>query len=100
MGVLNPVPAKANIAMSSSAAALVTGAPVLNPMIPPSSTLMRNNDARLVNKVASDYVRRAGMQAVPDLVEHAEIASSLGDDFSAEAWLDIAEAALTLLQAE
>jgi hypothetical protein len=40
------------------------------------------------------------MQAVPDLVEHAEIASSLGDDLSAEAWLDIAGAALTLLQAE
>ena len=37
---------------------------------------------------------------VPDLVEYAEIASSLGDDLSAEAWLDIAGVALTLLQAE
>jgi hypothetical protein len=98
--LLNRVPAKANIAMSGSAAALVTGAPALIPVIPRPSTLMRNRDARLVNKVASDYVRRAGINAVPDLVEYAEIASSLGDDLSAEAWLDIAGAALTLLQAE
>jgi len=98
--LLNRVPAKANIAMSGSAAALVTGAPALIPVVPRSSTLMRNRDARLVNKVANDYVRRAGINAVPDLVEYAEIASSLGDDLSAEAWLDIAGVALTLLQAE
>jgi len=41
---------------------------------------MRNRDARLVNKVASDYVRRVGINAVPDLVEYAEIASSLGSE--------------------
>jgi hypothetical protein len=98
--LLNRVPAKANIAMSGSAAALVTGAPALIPVVPRSSTLMRNRDARLVNKVANDYVRRAGINAVPDLVEYAEIASSLGDDLSAAAWLDIAGAALTLLRAE
>jgi hypothetical protein len=38
------------------------------------------------------------MYAIPALVEEAEIASLLGDGLSADAWLDIAEAALTLLQ--
>jgi len=39
----------------------------------------------LVNKVANDYVRRAGINAVPDLVEYAEIASSFGRRPLAEA---------------
>ncbi|HZE46598.1 MAG TPA: hypothetical protein VE087_06950, partial [Xanthobacteraceae bacterium] len=76
------------------------GRAAVNRVLSAPGRLMRNNDSRLVNKVANDYVRRAGINAVPDLVEYAEIASSLGDDLSAAAWLDIAGAALTLLQAE
>jgi hypothetical protein len=56
----------------------------------------REDDAEL-RLEAAKYVRRLGDKAVPFLCELAEMAALDGDDLSAEAWSDIAEAARRLL---
>ena len=52
----------------------------------------------LVAFVAADYVLRQGVSAIPHAREQAEIAEELGDDLSAETWIDIAVTAARLLQ--
>ncbi|MBV9826547.1 MAG: hypothetical protein JO001_12890 [Alphaproteobacteria bacterium] len=54
-------------------------------------------DADDVEKTAAEYLARLGTAAVEDLRERAEMAAADGDDFSAAAWTDIADAAKRLL---
>ena len=53
-------------------------------------------DDELVEQTALDFIRTHREEAVPRLLERAEIDALLGNHFSAEAWLDIAEAAWRL----
>jgi hypothetical protein len=56
------------------------------------------NDADLTRQVAGEFIERWGASAVCHLRSHAEIAASIGDSLSEEAWLDIALAAESLLR--
>lgn len=56
------------------------------------------DDGHLVQRVAAEYVARLGKGALPNLLEKELLARLSGDDLSADAWLDIAEAAAALLQ--
>jgi len=51
-----------------------------------------------VEKVAAEYIAIKGVSAVADLRQRAEMAEADGDDLSAEAWTDIADAAEKLLR--
>lgn len=55
------------------------------------------DDADLVAALAADMVRQHGPEAIAMLAEKAEIAASLGDELSAQAWRDIAEVAARLV---
>jgi hypothetical protein len=57
------------------------------------------DDATLVKAAAAQYVRDMGPEATGYLREMQEIAFSLSDADSAQAWRDIAEAAQALLLA-
>ena len=59
--------------------------------------ILTHCDQALVEKVAREFVERNGSKAVEVLRERAEIADGLADERSAEAWLDIANAAKRLL---
>jgi hypothetical protein len=55
------------------------------------------DDATLVKAVAAQYVRDMGLEAIGYLREMQEIAGSLSDADSTQAWRDIADAAQALL---
>jgi hypothetical protein len=55
------------------------------------------DDADEVNRVAAEILERHGPTVIPDLRERAEIAAANGNQLSAEAWTDIADAAERLL---
>ena len=55
-------------------------------------------DAGLVVTVAIEMLRRHGENAPPYLRDQAEIAVGLGDQFSARAWEDIADATEAMLR--
>lgn len=55
------------------------------------------DDADEVDRVAADFLKRHGPSVVPDLRERAEISAANGDQLSADAWMDIADAAERLL---
>jgi len=55
------------------------------------------DDAEEVDRVAAKFLERHGPSVIPDLRERAEIATANGDQLSAEAWTDIADAAERLL---
>ena len=57
------------------------------------------DDSMLVKTVADQYVRDMGSGAIPYLREMREIAASLPDAESAQAWLDIEDAARAMLPA-
>jgi hypothetical protein len=55
------------------------------------------DDPDEVDGVAAEFLKRHGPSAIPDLRERAEISATNGDQLSAEAWTDIADAAERLL---
>jgi hypothetical protein len=55
------------------------------------------NDAAIVEKVAREMLERYGEDALRRLKDEADQATHMGDELSARAWLDIAEAVLDLL---
>jgi len=57
---------------------------------------MENGEA--VDQAAREAVDQHGTDAVSVLRERAEVADQLGDELSAKAWRDIADAAERLLQ--
>jgi hypothetical protein len=57
------------------------------------------DDEILIVETATVFVERMGTAAIEHLEEQAELAASAGDDLSEEAWRDIAEAAIQLVQA-
>jgi hypothetical protein len=59
---------------------------------------MPNTDRFLVEKVARDFLSRLGCDAVSYLREQAELAADQGDELSADAWRDIADAVESVLQ--
>lgn len=54
-------------------------------------------DADDVERVAAGFLARQGPAAITGLRERAEIAAANGDELSAEAWSDIADALERLL---
>jgi hypothetical protein len=59
-----------------------------------------DDDADLVKEEAHKFIARSGKGAVADLRDRAEIATAQGDEFSAEVWTEIADAAEALLADE
>ena len=59
--------------------------------------MQEDNDAELVASVAEEFVSKLGRGAVPYLRLEGALATGEGDDFSAEAWHDIANAATLIL---
>ena len=57
------------------------------------------DDAHLVEEVARDFVYRHGRMAVSILLERAAADAETGDQPSAQAWLDLAEAAVRICSA-
>ena len=57
------------------------------------------SDDDFLEDVAREYVVIHGVEAAPRLRELAEIADAAGDQLSAEAWRDIADAVQRLLGA-
>jgi len=57
---------------------------------------MENGEA--VDQAAREAIDRHGDDAVSILRERAEVADQLGDELSAKAWRDIADAAERMLQ--
>jgi hypothetical protein len=57
------------------------------------------DDAELVDTVAADYVRQNGAAAPAYLRDFEFIARGRGDELSADAWEDIANAATAILEA-
>ena len=55
------------------------------------------DDTDEVERVAEEFLKRRGPTVIPNLRERAEIAAANGDQLSAEAWTDIADAAERLL---
>jgi hypothetical protein len=55
------------------------------------------DDADDVERIAGEFLKRHGPSVIPDLRECAEISATNGDQLSAEAWTDIADAAERLL---
>ena len=55
------------------------------------------DDADEVERVAGKFLASHGPSVILDLRERAEIAAANGDQLSAEAWTDIADAAERLL---
>jgi hypothetical protein len=51
-----------------------------------------------VEQVAHGYVQRHGLDSSSILRDYAEVADTIGDILSAEAWRDIADAAERILQ--
>jgi hypothetical protein len=51
------------------------------------------DDDEAVARVASDYLARWGPAVLAHLLDMEAIARSLGDELSADAWLDIARSA-------
>jgi hypothetical protein len=56
---------------------------------------MENHDA--IQHAAEQYVQRLGRDAPKHLHDRAENAEAIGDQFSADAWREIAEAAERLV---
>jgi hypothetical protein len=56
-----------------------------------------DDDAELVASVAGEFVGKLGKGALPHLRREAVLAMGKGDDLSAGAWHDIADAAALLL---
>ena len=56
-------------------------------------------DADLVDREAGKMVARRGWDAVYDMVDASAAARNFGDSLSAEAWLDLAIAAVRQLRA-
>jgi hypothetical protein len=54
---------------------------------------MQNQDRFLIGKVAREFVSCLGFDAPAYLEEQAELAAEQGDELSARAWRDIADAA-------
>jgi len=59
--------------------------------------MTESDDADLVEAVAEGFVRRLGRDAVPYLHNQEAVAERNGDALSAQAWHDIAEAAVQIL---
>ena len=55
------------------------------------------DDADEVDGVAAEFLERLGPSVIVDLRERAEMSAESGDQLSAEAWTDIADAAERLL---
>lgn len=55
------------------------------------------NNGRLVERAAREAIDQHGDAAVEVLREYAEVADHLGDELSARAWRDIADAVERLL---
>ena len=51
-----------------------------------------------VEQVAHEYVQRHGLDSPSILRDYADVADTIGDILSAEAWRDIADAAERILQ--
>jgi len=60
-------------------------------------TMEEDDDAELVASVAGEFVGKLGKGAVPHLRREGALATGEGDDLSAEAWHDIADAAALIL---
>jgi hypothetical protein len=60
-------------------------------------TMEEDDDAELVASVAGEFVGKLGRDAVPHLRREGALATGEGDDLSAEAWHDIADAAALIL---
>lgn len=56
-----------------------------------------DDDQKMVDRVARQFVNQYGKRAPDVLREHADVAATQGNGLSAETWLDIAEAAERLL---
>jgi hypothetical protein len=61
-------------------------------------TMEEDDDAELVTSVAEGFVGKLGKGAVPYLRLEGALATGEGDDLSAQAWHDIADAAALLLR--
>jgi len=60
--------------------------------------MQEDDDTELVASVAEEFVGRSSRDAVPYLqFEEALVATDIGDVLSAEAWHDIADAAVLVL---
>ena len=55
------------------------------------------DDQQLVDHVARDFIARYGAAAAKVLRNHAERCETAGDRFSAQTWLEIADAAERLI---
>ena len=60
-------------------------------------TMEEDDDAELVASAAEEFVGKLGRDAVPYLRLGGALAMDKGDDLSAEAWHDIADAAAFIL---
>jgi hypothetical protein len=60
-------------------------------------TMEEDDDAELVASVAGEFVGKLGKGAVPHLRREGALAMGKGDDLSAGAWHDIADAAALIL---
>ena len=56
------------------------------------------DDKDLVDQVATDYLEKLGRGAIAHLLEMHAAAQGMGDDLSADAWLDIAQAAAIIIK--
>jgi len=59
--------------------------------------MVEDDDAELVASVAGEFVGKLGKGAVPHLRRKGALATGEGDDLSAGAWHDIADAAALIL---
>ena len=57
-----------------------------------------DDNGQLIDRVAREQIQQHGANAVSILRERAEIAEASGDELSAEAWREIAQAVNRLLQ--
>ena len=51
-----------------------------------------HRDAELVSQIAHEFVARYGAEALAELRNRAELAAGIGDKFSTDTWLEIADA--------
>ena len=67
------------------------------PVVCTIPSVQEDDDAKLVASVAEEFVDRLGRDAVPYLRLEEALAMDKGDVLSAEAWHDIADAAVLAL---
>jgi hypothetical protein len=62
--------------------------------------LMTDDDGKVVEQAAREFVDQYGADAIRVLRERAEVAETLKDELAAKAWRDIAGAAEQILRAD